>query len=158
MARLRSIRGRLRRFVRLSRERRALLPEAAAWLLVTRVALRVVPFPRLARYLGTFVPPSDIRVVHATSEGAPDQVRLASEVAWAVTRAARHLPGRAVCLPQAMAARIMLTRRGIRSVLHFGAAKGRDKPLDTHAWLDAGGVEVTGYPVAGDCTEIACFV
>ena len=158
MARLRSTRGRLHKFVRLNHERRALLPEAAAWLLLTRVALLVVPFPRLARHLGTFVPPSDSRVCQARSVGAPDQVRLVSEIAWAVNRAARHVPFRAVCLPQAMAARIMLARRGISSVLHFGAATGRDKPLDAHAWLDAAGLEVTGYPVAGDFAEIACFV
>jgi hypothetical protein len=41
---------------------------------------------------------------------------------------------------------------GIDSVLHFGARTGQDKigqdkPIDTHAWLDAAGVEVTGYPV-----------
>ena len=158
MARLRSIRGPLRRCVQLNHERRALLSEATAWLLLTRVALLVVPFPRLARHLGTFVPPTDVRVFQARSGGAPEQVRLVSEVAWAVTRAARVVPFRAVCLPQAMAARIMLARRGIGSILHFGAAKGRDKPLDTHAWLDAAGVEVTGYPVAGTFTEIACFV
>ena len=43
------------------------------------------------------------------------------------------------------------------SVLYFGAARGEDKPFDAHAWLDAAGVEVTGYPVAHDFTEIACF-
>jgi hypothetical protein len=32
------------------------------------------------------------------------------------------------------------------------------KPLDAHAWLDAAGVEVTGYPVAENFAEIACFV
>ena len=39
--------------------------------------------------------------------------------------------------------------------MHFGAAKGQDKPLDAHAWLDAAGVEVTGYPVANTFAEIA---
>ena len=72
-----------------------------------------------------------------------------------MTRAARHVPFKAVCLPQAMAARVMLKRRGVASVMHFGAARGQEKPLDAHAWLDAAGVEVTGYPVAkqfrGDC-------
>jgi len=34
----------------------------------------------------------------------------------------------------------------------------RQKPLDAHAWLDAAGVEVTGYPVAEGFAEIACFV
>jgi hypothetical protein len=57
-----------------------------------------------------------------------------------------------------MAARVMLKRRGVQSVMHFGAAKGTDKPLDAHAWLDAAGVEVTGYPVAAGFAEIACFV
>jgi hypothetical protein len=32
------------------------------------------------------------------------------------------------------------------------------KPLDAHAWLDAAGVEVPGYPVAENFAEIACFV
>jgi hypothetical protein len=35
---------------------------------------------------------------------------------------------------------------------------GETKPLDAHAWLDAAGVEVTGYPVPGRFAEIACFV
>lgn len=80
-----------------------------------------------------------------------------------MTWAARHVPFNAVCLPQAMAARIMLKRRGVDSVLHFGARIGQnkigpDKPIDAHAWLDAAGVEVTGYPVANTFAEIACFV
>ena len=54
-------------------------------------------------------------------------------------------------------------RRGVDSVLHFGARIGQDKigqdkPIDAHAWLDAAGVEVTGYPVANTFAEIACFV
>jgi hypothetical protein len=68
------------------------------------------------------------------------------------------VPFDAVCLPQAMAARVMLKRRGVKSVMHFGAAKGADKPLNAHAWLDAAGVEVTGYPAARNFAEIACFV
>ena len=96
--------------------------------------------------------------LHARERAAADQIRTAEEVGWAVTRAARHVPFRAVCLPQAMAARVMLKRRGVASVMHFGAAKGEVKPLDAHAWLDAAGVEVTGYPVARNFSEIACFV
>ena len=50
------------------------------------------------------------------------------------------------------------SRRGVASVLYFGAAKGEEKPFDAHVWLDAAGVEVTGYPVAKDFPAIACFV
>jgi hypothetical protein len=158
MARLRSIRRPLRRFRQVGGRRRVLVAEAVVWLLLARLALIVIPFPRLARHLGTFVPPSDARALLAKSKGAQESVRLAEEVGWAVTRVARYVPFKAVCLPQAMAARIMLKRRGVSSVLHFGAAKGEEKPLDAHAWLDAAGVEVTGYPVAKGFAEIACFV
>lgn len=157
MARLRSIRHRLRRFRDAGARRRALLIEAALLLLAARLALVAIPFPRLAARWGEFVDPGDPRASRAPARHEAD-ARLAADVSWAVTRAARHVPFAAVCLPQAMAARVMLKRRGIASVLHFGAAKGSAKPLDTHAWLDAAGVEVTGYPAAGEFAEIACFV
>jgi len=155
---LRRISRKLRRFGEISPQQRALVVEAALWLLAARIALIAVPFPRLARRLGAFVPPTDERVARVARGCSPEHVRLAEEVGWATVRAARHVPFRAVCLPQAMAARIMLRRRGVASVLHFGAAKGTDKPIDAHAWLDAAGVEVTGYPVAAQFAEIACFV
>lgn len=158
MARLRSTRRLLRRFGQIDNRRRLLLAEAVGWLLLSRVALLCIPFPRLARRLGTFVPPTDARALRAKVDGPQDEMRRAEEIGWAVTRSARYVPFKAVCLPQAMAARIMLKRRGIYSVMHFGAAKGKEKPLDAHAWLDAAGVEVTGYPVARDFAEIGCFV
>lgn len=101
---------------------------------------------------------SDPRIVAASGAGSPHDVAIAQDVSWAVTRAARYVPFSAVCLPQAIAAHAMLKRRGVASVMHFGAAKGQTKPLDAHAWLDAAGVEVTGYPVADHLAEIACFV
>ncbi len=148
----------LRRFGQIGGSRRALLIEAAAWLLAARIALLAVPFPQLARRLGAFVPPTDERVARARRDGSAQDAKLAEDIGWAVVRAARHVPFKAVCLPQAMAARIMLRRRGVASVLHFGAAKGRERPIDAHAWLDAAGVEVTGYPVSAQFAEIACFV
>jgi len=138
--------------------RRGLMAEAACWLLAARLALVFVPFPKLATRLGAFVGPADPRVAQAAAAAGPDAAQLARDVSWAVTRGALYVPFRAVCLPQAMAARIMLKRRGVASVLHFGAAKGRDKPIDAHAWLDAAGVKVTGYPIARQFAEIACFV
>jgi hypothetical protein len=158
MARLRLIRRLLRRFEQVDNRRRALLAEATTYLFASRLALIFIPFPRLARHLGTFVPPTDPRATRTKTVAADGQARTAEDIGWAVTRAARYLPFKAVCLPQAMAARMMLKRRGIDSVMHFGAAKGTKKPLDAHAWLDAAGVEVTGYPVAENFAEIACFV
>ncbi len=132
--------------------------EAAACLLVARLALIFVPFPRLARRLGAFVPPTDLRVSRAAAPVGPGAAAIARDVSWAVTRGAVYVPFRAVCLPQAMAARMMLRRRGVASAMHFGASKRPNEPLEAHAWLDAAGVQVTGYPVASAYAEIACFV
>jgi hypothetical protein len=158
MALSRSIRRPLRRFAQVGHARRALVVEAVLCLWLARLGLIFVPFPKLACRLGTFVPPSDPRALAARAQASREQAALALEIGWAVTRAARHVPFKAVCLPQAMAARVMLKRRGVASVMHFGAARGQEKPLDAHAWLDAAGVEVTGYPVGKHFAEIACFV
>jgi hypothetical protein len=96
--------------------------------------------------------------LQAKSEASHSQTLIAEEISWAVTRAARYAPFRALCLPQAMAAKLMLERRGIPSALHFGARRGQCKPIDLHAWLDAAGVEVAGYPIAKTFTEVGCFV
>jgi hypothetical protein len=154
MARSRSIHRLLRRFTQIGGRQRLLLAEATLCLLIARLALFVVPFPMLARRFGDFVPPDDARAAPGAERHAL-QARTAEDIGWAVTRAARHLPIKTVCLPQAMAARVMLARRGIASVMHFGA---KGTPLETHAWLDAAGVKVTGYPVGDGFAEIGCFV
>ncbi|HXD45248.1 MAG TPA: lasso peptide biosynthesis B2 protein [Pseudolabrys sp.] len=158
MARRRSLRSRLRRFADVGGHRRVLLAEAALLLLAARAALKLLPFPKLAKRLGTAVAPGDMRLRAAHAQADARDVEIAREIGWAVTRASRHVPFDAVCLPQAIAARMMLKRRGVASVLHFGARAGRDRPLEAHAWLDAAGVEVTGYPVAESLAEVACFI
>lgn len=158
MAGIRSFPRLLRRFSRIDNRRRLLAVEAVECLVAARLALVLVPFPRLADWLGTLVPPTDPRALRVASEASPRDASIAREMGWAVTRAARHVPFRAVCLPQAMAAQFMLRRRGVMSVMRFGAGRGAEKSLEAHAWLDAAGVEVTGYPVAPHLTQIACFV
>jgi hypothetical protein len=157
MARFRLIRRLIRRFVQVDNRRRALLAEAVLSLFAARLALIFMSFPHLSRRFGTLVPPTDPRVATMGAGADLDQI-WAEEVSWVVTRAARYVPFKAVCLPQAMAAHRMLARRGVASVMHIGAGKGDAKSLAAHAWLDAAGVEVAGYPVAERLTEIARFV
>jgi len=145
------------RFGRLSRRRRTLLIEALLWLALARIALLTAPFARIARYLGAFVSPAEGRALIQSDRPSPAQAALAREIGWAVTRAAHHAPFEAVCLPQAMAAKLMLRRRSIPSALSFGTLGTPTDGLKCHAWLDAAGVHVTGYPVA-KFTEIGCLI
>ncbi|MEG3088958.1 hypothetical protein [Sphingomonas sp. PB4P5] len=43
-------------------------------------------------------------------------------------------------------------------MIHLSAGRGADRPLDAQAWLETGGVKVTGYPVEANLTELGCFV
>lgn len=158
MRRRRSWKSRATRLVQIGWGERFLLAEAVAGLLAARVKIAALPFRRIASGLGVFVAPADPRVASAQAPAPADRARIAAQVGWAVTRAARHVPFKAVCLPQAMAAHAMLRRRGIASAMHFGARRSDEKPIDAHAWLDAAGVEVTGYPLEPGMVEIGCFV
>lgn len=144
--------------MRLQNRRRLLVIEAVLCLLVARLGLLFVPFPQLAVRFGSYVAPTDSRVLQGENALALTQADIARAIGRVVTLSARYVPFKAVCLPQAMAAQIMLRRRGVASVMHFGAGKGANDRLEAHAWLDAAGVPVTGYPVAPHITEIACFV
>ena len=135
-----------------------MLLEAASWLALARLTVLVVPFPRIARHLGTFTTPAEGLKHGCPLDPSPVQARLARDIGRAVRRAAHRLPFEVVCLPQAIAAKAMLRRRGIASALYFGALNDPAGKLATHAWLLAAGIEVTGYPVARDCVAVSCFV
>lgn len=130
--------------------RRALVFEAAFWLVCARIAIVLVPFPWIARRLGNLVPPR--RSAASSRERSP-----ASDISWAIDRAAATLPVTMVCLPRALAAWQMLQRRGIPARLHFGAMRGSESSVQTHAWVESDGAEVTGYPEANRFVEIAFF-
>lgn len=138
--------------------RQALVAEACAAMLAARIRIAARPFAQVARSFGDFTQPDDPRAAARAAATTEAEARIAREVRWAVRAAAPFMPFRSVCLQQAMAAQKMLRRRGIVSVLHFGAQITDAKPIDAHAWLDAAGVKVTGYPLPAGMHAIACFV
>jgi hypothetical protein len=56
-----------------------------------------------------------------------------------------------------MAAKVMLARRGTRSSLWIGAARGDGGEMMLHAWLEAGGTIVTGEAGQAGVTPVARF-
>jgi len=138
-------------------QRQTLVVEASASMLAARLIL-LLPFRRVAPRLGEFVAPTDPRVAERAAATTPDQAAIARTIGWAVRSTAPYMPFRSVCLQQAMAAQAMLRRRGIASVMHFGASPNDQRTIAGHAWLAAAGVKVTGYPIPPDMGKIACFV
>lgn len=127
---------RLRSFSRLPSGERRLALRAIALLAATRIALRLLPFDR----------------VHGLTAGA--RARAAAGADWpravrrAVLRASRSLPGTR-CLAQSLVAERLLIEGGHEPRLTIGVATtaGPDRErvtLDAHAWVESGGVLVTG--------------
>jgi len=127
----------LTRLARLPAPERRDLAEAVILCTVAGVLLRLLPFRRLAPRLGRHM------AVSPPEAAAEHRTRVA-RVAWAISAAARNLPWRPVCLPQAITAQWMLRRRGIPSTLYLGADPSRG--YDAHAWVRAGATIVTGGP------------
>ncbi len=128
---------RLVQLVLLPAAERAVLVEALALCTVVSVLLRVLRFSSVAPRLGQHMAESPAHHAGATS-GEVARVR------WAIEAAARHLPWKPVCLPQAVTAKWMLRRRGIPCTLYLGADPA--SRYDAHAWVRVGGVIVTGGP------------
>ena len=135
-------------FIRLSAAERSDLIEAVALCALAGVLIRVLAFRRLAARLGRHMAVSPATIDAATSAEV-------ARIRWAVGAAARHLPWRPVCLPQALTAQWMLRRRGIPSTLYLGADPARD--YDAHAWVRAGATIVTGGPREERFAVVASF-
>ena len=140
-----TLRRKLGTFLRMRGADRWLVCEAMLMLALARLIVITVPFRVLAPWLS-----------RAPETGRCDAA-LFLRVRQAVTTAARNVPWNAVCLPQAMAAKAMLARRGWGSAFHLGANFDAQGKLIAHAWLVAGGTIVVGAAGIGGVTPLARF-
>jgi len=137
------------KFFRLSRHDRLLLLEAILWLAVAWLAIAVLPF----RHIG--------RLAARPTRGPepPEQTRLevVKRIRWAIIVCARRVPWRAMCFQQSLAAQFMLRRRGVPSVLHYGAAPNDRQGLSAHVWVRDGDVDVIGGETKSRFALLATF-
>ena len=130
--------GKLATFLALDRSDRLTTLEALSALAAAQVLVRMVPPRKWRERFGPSRPPA----VSATI--GKDQLEPARRVRLAIARAARNLPTDPNCLPQALAARRMLERRGVESSLFIGAERDEQGKAHFHAWLKVGPEWVTG--------------
>jgi hypothetical protein len=103
---------------------------------MVRLGLWILRFKLLRRLLSRWIdrPQSETRAESAVLE----------KIAWAVTAASRIVPGARTCLVQALAAQVMLVKRGYPARFRLGVAKDKNKDLQAHAWVESDGVVVIG--------------
>jgi len=133
------------KFLYLSPAERGILIRAVLLLWAVRLGLWVLPFQvlrRLADWAGHTPAP-----LHGSGSSSLDQT------VWAVAAASRYVP-HATCLAQALAARVLLERKGLPSSLHIGVARSKEGQLQAHAWVESQDRIVIGRSEVGRYTPI----
>ena len=127
---------RLHKLLRLPAAERRLLVKAALLLVAIRLGLWLLPFRTMRRLLSKMTAmPVGSRNIGQSS---------VYKVAQAVEVAGLYTPGVGTCLTQALAAQVLLARRGHLASLHIGVVRGAERRLEAHAWLESGGKVVIG--------------
>ncbi|MDJ0757458.1 MAG: lasso peptide biosynthesis B2 protein [Ardenticatenaceae bacterium] len=117
---------------------RGLLLEAAVLSVGVWLCLRIFPFRYLAPYLGR-------EVTKGSPVAGPTRPsEMVARISWAVQAVGSRLAWSNLCLVNAVAAKLMLRRRGISTQLFLGLAKDGEQNLEAHAWLNCGDLFVTG--------------
>lgn len=122
-----------------------MLAEALAALALASLAIALLPFRRVAAAAS-----APLRAP------APPDDRTVRRVRSAVKAWARRVPWRTVCFQKGLALHWMLRRRGIDSVLLYGARRDGDG-LAAHVWVDVGGETVIGGEEAPGFACLARF-
>ena len=119
------------------------------WLAVAGFAIAVLSF----RHLGFLA----ARPLRRPTPPQHSRLQTVRRIRWAILATARLVPWRAVCFQQGIAAQLMLRRRGIPSVLFYGAAQDELAGLFAHVWVRDRDVNVVGGEIAHRFAMLATF-
>ena len=139
----------LRKFWRLSWQDRLLLVEAILYLAAAGLSIALLRF----RHIGVLA----ARPTRRPQPPPKACLRKVRRIRWAIVAVAGRVPWRALCFQQALAAQLMLRRRGVPSVLYYGAAQDDRSGLLTHVWVRHGDVDVVGGEIANNFAVLATF-
>ncbi len=131
------------------------LPGALALFIEAWIRLGLARSAILNRSLAQLAEPWGTPMFETFQQPCPD-LPTALRIKRAIERASRLTPWVSNCLPQAIAAKQMLQKRGLRSTLYLGLARASAEKVNAHAWLRAGKLFVTGGTGRG-FTVVAAF-
>lgn len=131
---------RLKRFLHLSRQERALVFQAVLAMLVVRLSLPWFSLRTVQRLA--------VSIRWRSSEALS-----AHRIVWAVRSSACFVP-RSTCLVQALAAQALLIQYGYRPYLTIGVTKNECEPFGAHAWVTCEDEVLIGGPETGNYTAL----
>jgi hypothetical protein len=139
---------RLGEFLRLPPVDRRLLVTAAVLQAAIKLGLALLPYRRLRGLVDRLARTGRLRQLAPPAS--------AERIVLAVTRASRVVPG-ATCLPQALAAKVLLERRGHPAYVHVGVMRADDARVLAHAWVESAGRILLGGGDLAGYTPLSAF-
>jgi hypothetical protein len=134
----------------LSWEDKKLLVETTLWLLISRLAILILPMRWILRSCGT-------QYAQSTESITEEQRVTVERIAWAIDAVRWITPWDSNCLARSVAGKRLLQRRGLTSTLYLGVSKSTPQTLIAHAWLRCGDQYVTGNPRQNTYTVVSTF-
>jgi hypothetical protein len=131
----------IRKWFRISPSQRRLIIESLFLLAITRCVIIVLPFSAVSRLASR-------QISKPSSISADTRAALLRQVRTAVLVCAPRVPWRAKCFEQGLTAHLMLRRRGIPTVLCYGALRDLERGLLAHVWVLDGDHYVIGGELA----------
>ena len=119
----------------LSKQERKILNRTFFWLIRAFVLVRFIPLKWFSSLLGEFRKEIEVESL---------QIDTILNVKKNIRRAKRILPFRVKCFEEAIAAKKVLEKEGVKSTLYLGVDKNTENELIAHAWLKVGELFVTG--------------
>jgi hypothetical protein len=135
-------------FLGLGGANQLVLAEALMTLAWVSLAIRLLPFRQVVKAAGTS---------EAEPATTPEQRTAVIRCRWAVEKWAERVPWRTVCFQKGLALHVMLRRRRIASILHYGVLQNDEHGLAAHVWISESGRIVMGGEQAADHAEVARF-
>ena len=130
---------RLGRFLRLTAREKVLLLQATLLLAAVRLGLSIFAFATVRGVLSRLASVRD-----GQERQSADTASATERAVWAVETAGRHFPSIGTCLYQALAAHVILGRRGCKSNLRIGVKRSAGGKFTGHAWLEKDGNVLIG--------------
>ncbi len=137
----------IKRFFKLTADDRHLLIQAFALQTAIAVGLRVLRFDALRRLVD--------RASGSHVERPIDLAHTGKRVARAVAVSSRYLGTASTCLTEALAATVLLGRRGCPSHIAIGVRLSHQASLKAHAWVEVRDSVVLGDPAPGEFVRLA---
>jgi hypothetical protein len=125
------------------------LAESLVTLAFVSMAIKLAPFRSVVKLLS--------KAGEARPATTPEERTEVIRCRWAVERLAALVPWRTVCFQKGLALHMMLRRRHIASILHYGVMQNEARGLAAHVWISERDRIIMGGEIAADYSELARF-